>query len=122
MSLTTRTTKRRTLGGTFSFYVPSTDMALIASCAAVADAVVVHGPNGPRVIEALRREDFSGAVLFDRATYERRTARIDPGCWFEAQARAGADRLMTQGHWVEWDETGDALRTGIEAARGDHHQ
>jgi hypothetical protein len=113
------TTKSRTLDGTYSFYVPSTNPALISSCALVADAVMVHGPKGPRVIEALRREGFAGAVLFDRGSYERATKPIDPGSWFAAQAGAGADRLLTQGHWVEWDETGDALRIGIEAARAE---
>jgi hypothetical protein len=119
MSLTIKTTASRTLGGTHSFYVPSTEPEFITSCALVADAVVVHGPKGPRVIEALRREGFTGAVVFDRGSYERATKPIDAGSWFAAQAGAGADRLLTQGHWVEWDETGDALRIGIEAARAE---
>jgi len=119
MVLTTKAAEARTLGPTFSFYVPSSDAGLIRDCAESADAVVVHGQNGPRSVEAMRRNGFGGVVLFDGAGYERKAKPVSPGAWFEAQAAAGADRLMTAGHWVDWDPSGDALRLGIDVARAD---
>src|SRR5687767_4845884 len=108
-----------TLDPTFSFYVPATDRVLIEKCAAEADAVVVHGRNGPEVVTEMRSAGFGGVVLFDRATYERRAKPIASQAWFEAQARAGADRLLTPGLWVEWDKSGDALRQAVDVVRSE---
>lgn len=117
---TVRTPQRvATLLPTFSFYVPSSDQNLIRGCAASADAVVVHGSAGPAVVCALRRDGFGGPALFDGAGYERRAKRLPPNAWFEAQAEAGADRLLTQGHWAEWNLADDTLSRSIEAARRD---
>lgn len=118
MDLTVKTAKARTLRPTFSFYVPA-DRNLIGACAEAADAVAVRGPSGPNVVEAMRREGFDGIVLFDCANYERRAKPVAPQSWFEAQARAGADRLLTTGRWVEWDPMGDALSAAVDAARAE---
>ncbi|MEA2704304.1 MAG: hypothetical protein QOD63_2249, partial [Actinomycetota bacterium] len=112
-----QTRTARTLSPTFSFYVSSSSEGLIRDCAASADAVVVHGRDGPQVVEAMRRHGFDGVVLFDRANYERSASSTPPGAWLEAQTRAGADRLLTGGHWVEWDRSGDELRLAVDAAR-----
>jgi len=119
MASITTTARPTTLGPTFSFYVPSTERALIARCADEADAVVVHGRNGPHVVAEMRSEGFTSVVLFDRATYERRAKPIAPQAWFEAQAQAGADRLLTPGRWVEWDKAGDALERAVDAVHGE---
>src|SRR6266851_5351846 len=106
-----------TLRASFSFYLPATSGPLIAGCAEVADAVVLHGPNGPKVIEAMRRDGFSGTALFDAARYERDARPLDPSAWFDSQHAAGADRLLTPGRWVPWDPSGDALRDAIRIER-----
>lgn len=106
-----------TLTPTFSFYVPSSDPLLIEACNASADGVVVHGVNGPAVVAAMRANGFDGTVLFDRADYERRAKSVSASAWFDAQSAAGADRVLTAGHWVEWDLAGDALRRAVEAVR-----
>lgn len=98
MAVNSRTRTARTLSPTFSFYVPSSNEGLIRDCAASADAVVVHGRNGPPVVETMRRQGFDGVVLFDRANYERSASSVPPGAWLEAQTRAGADRLLTGGN------------------------
>ena len=117
MTATTKITRAATLAPSFSFYVPSTDIDLIADCAEKADAVVVPGTQGPRAVVGMRRDGFSGVVLFDRGGYERGAASVDPAEWCEAQVQAGADRILTSGHWAAWDDGGDALQMAIDAAR-----
>jgi hypothetical protein len=117
MTATTYITRAATLAPSFSFYVPSTDINLITDCAEKADGVVVHGTQGPRVVEGMRRDGFSGVVLFDRGGYERGAASVDPAEWCEAQERAGADRILTSGHWAAWDDNVDALQMAVDAAR-----
>jgi hypothetical protein len=107
-------TSPRTLGESFSFYVPATQPQLIEECSALADAVTVKGPNGPAVVSDLRRMGWDRPVLFDRAGYDPKIAAIEPDRWFDAQEAAGADRLLTAGTWVEWDPTGDALKVAVE--------
>lgn len=119
MALTTTTAGATTLGPTFSFYVPATKAALIKECASAADAVVVHGPRGPEVVSQMRRDGFTGTVLFDRADYEPRAKPMPPNAWFDTQLGAGADRLLTGGRWVGWDTSGDALRIAVDAVRAE---
>ena len=119
MALTTTTAGATTLGPTFSFYVPATKTALIQECASAVDAVVVHGPKGPAVVSEMRRDGFNGTVLFDRADYERRAKPIAPAVWLEAQAAAGADRLLTPGRWVPFEGSSDVLRLAVAAVRAD---
>jgi hypothetical protein len=103
-----------TLEETFSFYVPSSDVELIESCAELADAVTVKGPNGPATVGGMRARGWEGRVIFDRACYNPNVSEVDAERWFDEQARAGADRLLTAGSWVEWDPTGDTLKRAIE--------
>jgi len=119
MALTTEKARATTLGPTFSFYVPATSPGLIKDCADAADAVVVHGPNGPQVVAEMRQDGFSGVVLFDRADYQRRAKPVGANAWFDAQARASADRLLTAGRWVEWATSGDAFLVAIDAVRAE---
>jgi hypothetical protein len=118
MIATTRTAPPATLRapGTFSFYFPPPrrDVSLIQACAEMADAVVLKGPNGPKTVRAMRRGGWSGTVLFDRAAYEPNSAAVHPTDWFAAQASAGADRLLSPGHWVPWDATHDEIRRAVE--------
>ena len=103
-----------TLAESFSFYVPSSDVSLIKACGVLADAVTVRGPKGPSVVEGLRAEEWDVPALFDRGGYNPKVSAIDAERWFDEQASAGADRLLTAGTWVEWDPTGDALLRAAE--------
>jgi hypothetical protein len=104
----------QTLGGTFSFYVPASDPVFIVACEELADAVTVKGPTGPAVIAAMRNAGWDGAVIFDRAGYNPKVNPIDAERWFDEQASAGADRLLTAGTWARWDDSGEALKHAIE--------
>lgn len=81
-----------TLAGTFSFYLPTTNVPLIKACAELADGVTVKGPAGPRAVRKLRDRGWDCPVLFDRAGDDPRTSDIEPERWFDEQASAGADR------------------------------
>ncbi len=108
-------TRNTTLAETFSFYVPSSDARLLEECANLADAVTVKGPNGPAAVSAMRASrDWKHPVIFDRTGYDTRVAEIDANRWFDAQAKAGADRLLTAGTWVPWDDSGEALQRAAE--------
>jgi hypothetical protein len=85
----------------FSFYVSGRDPMRIKDCAKQADAVVVCGAAGPASVRQLRREDWEGVVLFDRAAYGTNPGKVDPSHWFELQEEVGADRLLTPGCWVD---------------------
>ena len=102
-----------TLAETFSFYVTSSDVQALEACGELADAVTVKGPNGPTTVRAMRARGWNRPVIFDRAGYNPNVSAIDPERWFDDQARAGADRLLTAGTWVQWDPTGDALKVAI---------
>ncbi len=107
----------RTLSTSFSFYVPASKPGLIAAAAELADGVTVRGANGPSVARQALGVDWAGSLLFDGAGYEEGAPRIDAKAWFDAQADAGADRLITPGRWVPWDGGGDALAQAIDAER-----
>jgi hypothetical protein len=120
--MTTRLNPRpATLASTFSFYVPSYDAATLAVVDSVADAVTVKGPNGPAVVKKLRHGGWDAPVIFDRTGYDSRISEIEPVRWFEDQADAGADRLLTAGTWLAWDPPDSSLERAIEieAARCD---
>ena len=110
-----------TLADTFSLYVPSRDTATLGVVESVADAVTVKGSNGPTVVRELRRNGWDTPVVFDRAGYDGRTQEIEPERWFDDQASAGADRLLTAGTWVAWgpDDANLARAIEVEAARCD---
>ena len=103
-----------TLRPSFSFYMDSNDQRAIETYAAVADAVTLRGSGGPSAVIALRRTDWSGCVLFDRAAYQHPETHIDAHSWFDEQLSAGADRLLTPGRWVDWTQN----KGGFEAAVG----
>src|SRR5487761_1969752 len=103
-----------TLAETFSFYVSSSDVQTLEACGELADAVTVKGPKGPSTVRAMRSRGWDRPVIFDRAGYDSNVSAIDPERWFDDQARANADRLLTAGTWVAWDPTGDALKTALE--------
>lgn len=103
-----------TVAGGFSFYVPSTDGQLIESCSLLSDAVTVKGPAGPAAVRKLRDRGWNGAAIFDRSGYDPKIAAIEAEDWFDQQAAAGADRLLTAGTWVEWDPTADALKAAVD--------
>lgn len=103
-----------TLAETFSFYLPTSDVEAIEACGELADAVTVKGPKGPATVRALRARGWDRPVIFDRAGYDPNVSAIDPERWFDDQARAGADRLLTAGSWVPWDPTGDTLKQVVE--------
>lgn len=112
-----------TLSGTFSFYVPHTDTATLGVVDSLADAVTVKGPKGPATIRELRLRGWDTPVIFDRSGYDPRTASVDSERWFDEQAAAGADRLLTAGTWVAWSEDRHTLGRAIdiEIARCDDH-
>lgn len=112
-----------TLASTFSLYVPSTDSATLAVVDSIADAVTIKGPSGPAVVRELRRDGWDTPVIFDRSGYDPRTSEIEPEPWFDDQAAAGADRLLTAGTWLAWDSSGASLEQAveIEAERCDGH-
>jgi hypothetical protein len=112
MAMTTLTTPV-TSRSSFSFYVPA-NAAKIADVADVADATCVRGVLGPKVVRAMRAEGWNGVALFDGVAYEQKVDRLDDARWFDEQATAGADRLLTQGSWIPWDPTGGALREAVE--------
>ncbi|MGH9102367.1 MAG: hypothetical protein ACRDYD_05215, partial [Acidimicrobiales bacterium] len=89
-----------TLRQTFSFYVSGKDPDRIRACAEQADAVVVAGGSGPASVRRLRTVGWAGAVLFDRGEYAHHGLELDPLRWFDDQRGAGADRILTPGHWV----------------------
>lgn len=103
-----------TLAETFSFYVPSSDVQTLEACGELADAITVKGPRGPATVMAMRTRDWDRPVIFDRAGYDTRVSAIDPERWFDDQAAADADRLLTAGTWVPWDARGDALKLAVE--------
>lgn len=103
-----------TLDTSFSFYVPASKPDLIVSAAQMADGLTVRGAAGPAVARKALGMGWRGPLLFDRAGYEPGVPSVDAGRWFDAQATAGADRLITPGTWVQWDGGGDALRRAIE--------
>jgi hypothetical protein len=117
------TSRPTTLAETFSFYVPSTDTATLQVVESLADAVTVKGPNGPEVIRGLRAGGWDTPVIFDRSGYDPRTAPIDPERWFDDQASAGADRLLSAGTWLGWIPSGDSLQQAVdtEAVRCESH-
>ena len=57
--------------------------------------------------------------MFDGAGYRAALEASSRNASFEAQAEAGADRLLTQGHWSEWNLADDALSQSVDAARRD---
>lgn len=98
----------------FPFYV-GPDAALIKAASASADAVVVNGQGGPKVVAQLRRTNWEGTVLFDRAAYRTPDQVIGPERWFDDQARAGADRLVTPGRLLQWKNSPADLESEAEA-------
>lgn len=112
--MNTTVTDVLTMRSSFSFYVPSSEAHLIEPCAGVADATVIKGTDGPRMIQAMRSRGWSGSVLFDRAGYDPRTPAVEAERWLETQAAAGADRLLSPGRWIPWDESGDELKSGLD--------
>lgn len=112
-----------TLAGTFSFYVPSTDLMTLAVVDSLADAVTVKGPNGPSTIRGLRVTWWDTPVMFDRCGYDPRISSIDGERWFDEQAAAGADRLLTAGTWMAWSLDAKIMGRAIEieVARCDRH-
>lgn len=114
MALTTTAHLPATLEDSFSFYLPATDARLVRACAELADAVVVKGPGGPKLVTAMSATGWTATVLFDRANYERGATPVEPDRWFEAQANAGADRLLTAGAWIPWDRSGEILLRAVE--------
>ncbi len=107
-------TRPITLKETFSFYVPSSKIRDLEACGELADALTVKGPKGPATVRTMRARGWDPPVIFDRSGYDPRVPAIDPERWFDDQAAASADRLLTAGTWVPWDETGDALRQAVE--------
>lgn len=103
-----------TLAETFSFYVPASQVGAIEACGQLGDAVTVMGPKGPATVTSLRARGWDRPTIFDRAGYNPKVPAIDSERWFDDQARAGADRLLTPGSWVPWDPTGDALKHSVE--------
>lgn len=113
--MTTATRSRAaTLDTSFSFYVPTTKLPLLRPAALLSDGLTIRGPNGPAEARATLGPDWEGPLLFDRAGYEPRVPDVDPDKWFEMQAVAGADRLLTPGTWIPWDGGGDALQRSLE--------
>lgn len=106
------------LTSTFSLYVPSSDTATLAVVDSVADAVTMKGPNGPTVVRELRRGGWDTPVIFDRTGYDGRISAIEPERWFDDQASARADRLLTAGKWVTWDPDDASLVRAIEIEVG----
>jgi len=115
---TSLSTNPVTLNETFSFYVSCSDVAAIQACADIADAVTVKGPGGPEQIRRMRARGWSAPVLFDRSGYDPKVEDVDPERWFDEQSLAGADRLITAGSWVPWDETGEQLKRAVEIEAG----
>lgn len=113
--MTAITTYPTTLRESFSFYVPAKDPQLIRDVAELADAVVVRGPQGPATVAAMRAAGWPGTVLFDYAGYEGASRAVNPTPWLQAQADAGADRLLTPGRWVPWDTDGQVVRKAVMA-------
>lgn len=111
-----------TLSETFSFYVPSSDNATLEVVGSMADGVTVKGPRGPQVIRNLRASGWDTPVIFDYSGYDPKTPRTDARRWFDEQAAAGADRLLSTGTWLGWDPGADLLQQAIEteAARCEH--
>jgi hypothetical protein len=103
-----------TLAETFSFYVSSSELRALQVRSELPDAVTVNGPNGPAIVSSMRTGGWDCPVIFDRSGYNPKIPPIDPERWFDDQARAGADRILTAGTWVPWDPTGDALKRGVE--------
>lgn len=111
-----------TLSETFSFYVPSSDNATLEVVGSMADGVTVKGPRGLQVIRNLRASGWDTPVIFDYSGYDPKTPRTDARRWFDEQAAAGADRLLSTGTWLDWDPGADLLQQAIEteAARCEH--
>jgi hypothetical protein len=109
-------TRPVTLQNTFSFYLPPPkDLDVVREYGAVADAVVLKGPRGPKMAMSLRATGWIGPMLFDRAAYERRSAPVDAVGWFAEQAAAGADRILSPGRWVPWDQDGEGIYRAVDA-------
>lgn len=64
MTDTRHTHRPATLAGTFSFYVPSSDLPTLAVADSVADARTIRGPKGPAVVRQLRRDGWESPVMF----------------------------------------------------------
>lgn len=90
-----------TARGSVSWYLPPTHRLLRQSVALV-DGVTISGPKGPETIRRLRSGGFSAPVLFDGCGYAGRQLPQAAG-WVELQSRAGADRLLLPGTYVEWE-------------------
>lgn len=112
-----------TLSETFSFYVPSSDAATLEVVGSMADGVTVKGPAGPQTIRALRASGWETPVIFDYSGYDPKTPAVDDHRWFDEQAAAGADRLLSTGTWLGWSPGVGLLRPAVEAesARCDRH-
>lgn len=67
-----------TLQGTFSFYLPASDVGALEACSVLADAVTVKGVNGPATIELMRQRGWNRPVIFDRAGYNPKVPAIAP--------------------------------------------
>lgn len=90
----------RTLGDTYSLYVPGGQADRLKTSALLADAVVASGPAGPRTVRSLRNAGWQGIALFDRAAYLDPSMPLDVEKWFEEQRQAEADRLLTPSRFV----------------------
>ncbi len=106
---------QRTLVESMSFYVPASSFDVAMSCAKVAGAVTLKGPNGPVIAQQMRADGWEGAVLLDRGGYESRSAKIDPAAWAEAQSQVGADRLLSPGRWVPWTKDPSTIATAVSS-------
>jgi hypothetical protein len=112
-----------TLAGTLSFYVSASDSGTLAVVNVLADAVTVKGPAGPATIRRLRGSGWNTPVIFDRNGYDPRVSPVDTEQWFDEQAAAGADRLLTPGTWLAWEGGAETLERAvdIEAERCSRH-
>lgn len=103
-----------TANQSFSFYVGPRNRDLIRAAGNSADAVVIRGKEGPEVVAAMRSTGFDGVALFDREGWGL-TKRVDARRWADAQAAAGADRILTPGTYVGWNS--DDLSVAFEPLR-----
>lgn len=112
--------KPLTSAPSYSFYLGPTDHDLIRLCAQHSDALTIRGASGPQHIAQLRAGGLDVPVLFDREAWRAKPgATVAPGPWIDAQATAGADRLLTPGRYVPWSSdapTEQLKRVALELA------
>lgn len=101
MAFSTRTSPA-TLRTSFSFYLPARNLQRVEAVSRDADAIVLYGDAGPKIVKELRQHDWQVPVLFDRGGYNASESVGKPEKWFEAQAEGGADRLLSPGRWIGW--------------------